>query len=71
MKRVPVNCPVVLFLMAVMYFASTANTSFWISARSTPIFLWKNHRFLLYWRFSSYWTCGVAAIGVLSFTRQT
>ena len=36
MNRVPVNWPGVLFLMAVMYIAFTANVSCWISACSTP-----------------------------------
>ena len=35
-NRVPVNWPVVLFLMSVMYLDSTFNTSFCISAYSTP-----------------------------------
>ena len=37
MKRVPVNFSVVLFLMAVIYFTSTAKTSFRMSARSDPL----------------------------------
>ena len=61
------NYPVVLFLMAVMYFASTANMSCWMSARSNPLVLWKTHRFSSYWHFSYYWVWQVAAIGMLRF----
>ena len=36
MKSVPINWPLVLLLMAVMYLDSTDNTSYWISTCSTP-----------------------------------
>ena len=67
MKRVPVNWPVVLFLMTVISSASIASTSFWISARSTPLVSLNIHRFFLYWRFSSSWSCRVASIRILRF----
>ena len=63
----PVNFLVILFLMTVMYIASTANTSFWISACSAPSVLWKTRRFFSYWCFSSSWALWVAAIGMMSF----
>ena len=65
-KRVPVNLPVVLLLVAVMYFASKSNTSCCMGARSTPLVSWKNNRFFSYWRFSSSWAWQVTAIGILS-----
>ena len=47
-NRVPENFPVVLFLMAVMYFALIAKTSCYISARSTTRISWNIRRFLSY-----------------------
>ena len=41
MKRLALNWSVVLFLMAVKYFSSTANTSFWMSTRSNLLVSWK------------------------------
>ena len=67
MRRAPVNWLVVLLLMAVMYFASTANTSFLMRNRSTPPVSWKTRKFSSYWRFSYSWAWQVAAIGMLSF----
>ena len=55
MKKVPVNWPVVLFFMAVVYFASKDNTSFWMSTNSTPLVSCKTLMFLLYWCFSYSW----------------
>ena len=55
MKRVTMNCPVVLFLMAVMYLAYTVSTSLWIIARSTTCVMWNTCRFLSYWCSSSFW----------------
>ena len=33
-------------------FSSTANKSYWMSARSAPLILWKACKFLLCWCFS-------------------
>ena len=58
MNSVHIKWTVVLFLMSVMYLVLTANTSSWISARSTPRVSWKTCRFSSYGRFSSYWSWG-------------
>ena len=47
MKRVPVNWSVILFLMNVIYFLSTANMSCWMIARSNPLVSWKTCRFFI------------------------
>ena len=67
MKRLPMNWPVVMFLMIVMYPALTVNTSSWTSARSNPPVSWKTRRFSSFWRFSSSWAWQVSTIGTMSF----
>ena len=71
MKRLTVNFPVVLFLLSVIYFASMANMSFWMSVRSTPLVSWKTRRFLSYWSFSYSWAWRVADIGMMRFPGWT
>ena len=71
MKMVTVIWPVVLFLMAVIYFSSMANTTFWMSFRYTPLVSWKTHRFSSYWNFSSSWAWRVSSIGMLGFPGWT
>ena len=67
MKSVPVNYPVILFLMDVMYLDLPANVRFWISACSTTHILWKTRRFSSYWSFSSSWAWRVTNIGMMNF----
>ena len=65
MKMVPVNFPVLLFLVAILYLALMVNTSFWVFACSNPFVPWNTCRFSSYWCFSYYWACQVAAIGMM------